>query len=132
MRNNAKKNTELDKQVTSTKRSITKTSAPKDYAKILENLKIDIRQTQLKAALSVTKEITLLYWRIGKMLSEKIHHEGWGAKTIDRLAHDLENAFPGVSGFSIRNLKYMRKFAEMYSSDNCATALRRLSICLAS
>ena len=37
--------------------------------------------------------------------------EGWGAKVIDRLSYDLKRSFPGVSGFSPRNLKYMRKFA---------------------
>ncbi len=38
--------------------------------------------------------------------------EGWGAKIIDRLSHDLKAAFPDMSGFSPRNLKYMRKFAQ--------------------
>ena len=82
----------------------------KEYAKLLEHIKTDILQTQLKAALSVTKELTLLYWRIGKSISEKMVAEGWGTKVVERLAQDLGNDFPGVAGFSIRNLKYMRKF----------------------
>ncbi len=97
-----------------------------NYTQLLEQLKKDIKQTQLKAALAVTKELILLYWRIGKVISEKIRLEGWGAKTIDHLAHDLGNAFPGVSGFSVRNLKYMRKFADIYSTQNCAAAAAQI------
>src|ERR1700693_3940633 len=98
------------------------TSDPKSYAKFLQRLKDDIQHAQLKAALSVTKELTLLYWRTGKMLLEKVNDEGWGAKTLERLARDLKEEFPNVSGFSVRNLQYMRKFAVSYSEENYAAA----------
>ncbi len=101
----------------------TDTLVPKAYAKFLEHIKIDILQTQLRAAASVTKELTLLYWRIGKTLSEKINTEGWGAKVVETLAHDLANDFPGLAGFSLRNLRYMRKFAETYPDKIVATAV---------
>ena len=52
---------------------------------------------------------------IGQSILERQHDEGWGAKVIDRLSHDLKTAFPDMSGFSPRNLKYMRKFAESWS-----------------
>ena len=55
-----------------------------------------------------------LYWSIGKAILEKQEKEGWGAKVIDRLAQDLKDAFPDMSGFSARNIKYMRKFAECW------------------
>lgn len=97
-----------------------------EYVKLFENIKTDILQTQLKAAASVTKELTLLYWRIGKTISEKMSTEGWGAKVVERLAHDLSKSFPGITGFSIRNLKYMRKFADCYDNINCATAAAQL------
>jgi len=100
--------------------------APKEYAKFLEHIKTDILQTQLKAALSITKELTLLYWRIGKELSEKTQLEGWGAKVVEKLASDLEKAFPGIAGFSLRNLRYMRKFAETYTDQNVATAVAKI------
>jgi predicted nuclease of restriction endonuclease-like (RecB) superfamily len=64
----------------------------------------------------------MLYWRIGKLLSEKIAQEGWGSKTMKRLEVDLKQSFPNVSGFSIRNLHYMRKFAERFPVSNCAAA----------
>jgi predicted nuclease of restriction endonuclease-like (RecB) superfamily len=99
---------------------------PKSYTKFLEQIKRDIQDSQLRAAMSVTKELTALYWRIGKMLSEKVASEGWGAKTIETIARDLGSSFPGVSGFSFRNLKYMRQFAESYKDENWATAVAQI------
>lgn len=52
-----------------------------------------------------------LYWHIGKEILQKQEKEGWGAKIIDRMSKDLKEAFPDMSGFSPRNIKYMRKFA---------------------
>lgn len=98
----------------------------KSYPKTLEQIKIDIQQSQLRAAFSITKELAMLYWRIGKLLSEKIVLEGWGSKTIKRLEVDLKKAFPNASGFSIRNLHYMRKFAERFPDLNCAAAAAQI------
>ncbi|EFB40273.1 PDDEXK nuclease domain-containing protein [Parachlamydia acanthamoebae] len=98
----------------------------KSYSQVFELLKSDIRQAQLRAALSVTKELTLLYWRTGKMISEKVNKEGWGAKTLERLARDIKEEFPSLSGFSIRNLKYMRQFAESFPEDNWAAAAAQI------
>jgi len=55
-----------------------------------------------------------LYWSIGKAILQKQEEEGWGTKVIDRMAKDLKDAFPDMSGFSPRNIKYMRKFAECW------------------
>lgn len=98
----------------------------KSYRKVFELLKNDIQESQLRAALSVTKELTLLYWRAGKVLLEKTEREGWGAKTLDRLARDLKAEFPDVNGFSVRNLQYMRKFAESYPDSNYAAAAAQI------
>lgn len=59
--------------------------------------------------------MVLLYWQIGRDILERQAREGWGAKVIERLAHDLRAAFPDMKGFSPRNLKYMRAFAEAWS-----------------
>lgn len=96
------------------------------YGQFLEQIKKDIQQSQLRAILSVNKELLLLYWRIGRTLTEKIEGEGWGSKIIDTLAHDLARSLPDASGFSVRNLKYMRKFAEAYPDPNCAAAAAQL------
>lgn len=57
----------------------------------------------------------LLYWEIGNSILLKQKQKGWGAKIIDRISFDLKNAFPDLKGFSPRNLKYMRKFAEAWT-----------------
>ena len=57
-----------------------------------------------------------MYWDIGAAILKKQKNEGWGAKVIDRMAHDLKEEFPDMKGFSPRNLKYMRKFAESWSN----------------
>ncbi|HET7868396.1 MAG TPA: PDDEXK nuclease domain-containing protein [Burkholderiaceae bacterium] len=56
-------------------------------------------------------QMVLLYWQIGRDILDRQAREGWGAKVIDRLAHDPRTAFPDMKGFSPRNLKYMRAFA---------------------
>lgn len=97
-----------------------------NYVQVLENIKDDIQQSQLRAALSVNKELILLYWRIGKTLTEKINIERWGSKSIATLANDLSRLFPNITGFSARNLLYMRKFAEIYPDPNYAAAAAQI------
>lgn len=84
------------------------------YATILEELKTKIRQAQYKAVISANKEMIFLYWDIGKTILIQQEKQGWGTKVIDRLAADLRHEFPEMKGFSARNLKYMRAFAEAY------------------
>jgi predicted nuclease of restriction endonuclease-like (RecB) superfamily len=87
---------------------------PTGYHKLLKELKERIRSAQVQAALSVNQELVLLYWSIGRDLSQRFENEGWGTKINQRLAEDLQAAFPGVEGFSPRNLRYMRAFAEAW------------------
>ena len=55
-----------------------------------------------------------LYWHIGKEIRDRQTAQAWGAKVVERLAHDLRKAFPGMKGFSRSNLLYMRAFAEAW------------------
>ncbi len=55
-----------------------------------------------------------LYWQIGREILTRQAEQGWGARVIDRLAHDLRAAFPEMKGFSCANLMYMRAFAEAW------------------
>jgi predicted nuclease of restriction endonuclease-like (RecB) superfamily len=87
---------------------------PASYPMLLEDIKSRIHTAQVKAALSVNRELTELYWNIGNEVLKRQRQEGWGAKVIDRLSIDLKREFPQIKGFSTRNLKYMRKFAEVY------------------
>jgi predicted nuclease of restriction endonuclease-like (RecB) superfamily len=86
-----------------------------DYADLLHNLKERIRAAQVRASLSINRELVLLYWQIGRDILARQEAQGWGAKVIDRLAVDLRREFPEMRGFSSRNLKYMRALAEAYS-----------------
>lgn len=88
------------------------TELAKSYQGLLEELKGRIRTAQSRAALAVNAELVRLYWEIGRTILERQASEGWGTKVVDRLASDLKAAFPGMKGFSSRNLKYMRTFAE--------------------
>jgi len=90
---------------------------PKDYETFLSDLKTRIRAAQVQAALAVNRELVLLYWQIGQDILTRQQQQGWGAKVIDTLAKDLQREFPEMKGFSSRNLKYMRAFAEAYSDD---------------
>ena len=87
---------------------------PPGYAALLKEIKERVRTAQVRAALAVNRELVLLYWSIGRDILERQRAEGWGAKIVDRLARDLGAEFPGVEGFSPRNLKYMRAFAEAW------------------
>jgi predicted nuclease of restriction endonuclease-like (RecB) superfamily len=84
------------------------------YEDFLLDLKTRIQSAQIRAALAVNRDLVTLYWQIGREILARQQHQGWGAKVIDRLARDLHSAFPEMKGFSPRNLKYMRAFAEAY------------------
>lgn len=86
----------------------------KDYAKTLLALKKQIQEAQVKAAVSVNKELIKLYYSIGKTITEKQEESGWGTSLIEKLAKDLQNMFPGVEGFSPRNVFRMRAFYLAY------------------
>jgi predicted nuclease of restriction endonuclease-like (RecB) superfamily len=62
----------------------------------------------------VNQELLGFYWQLGRDILERQGREGWGAKVVDRLARDLKAEFPETKGFSPRNLKYMRRFAETW------------------
>lgn len=87
---------------------------PSDYPEFVESLKQRIQAAQVKAALSVNSEMIMLYWGIGHDILVRQQEQGWGAKVIQKLSEDLQIAFPGVRGFSSRNLKYMRALAEAW------------------
>ncbi len=87
---------------------------PQSYANGLIGVKTHIPQSRLKAALVANSALILLYWQIGQNILSRQTNEGWGTKVIDRLSFDLKEAFPDMGGFSPRNLKYMRAFAEAY------------------
>jgi predicted nuclease of restriction endonuclease-like (RecB) superfamily len=88
-----------------------------DYRALLENLKGRIRSSQIKAAIAVNHEMIRLYWQIGRDILFRQTQEGWGSKVVNRLSTDLRREFPDMKGFSPRNLKYMRAFAEAFPDE---------------
>ena len=90
------------------------TPPPAGYADWLADLKTRIHTAQQRATLAVNRELVLLYWQIGRDILVRQAEQGWGAKVIERLAEDLRATFPDMKGFSPRNLKYMRAFAEAW------------------
>jgi len=86
----------------------------KDYDQLLGDLKRRVSTSRYKAAISVNKELILLYQHVGTTILNSQAKHGWGSKVIDQLSKDLRASFPEMKGFSTRNLKYMRKFAEEY------------------
>jgi len=94
-----------------TTRAIVQQPVAQTYARFLASIKARIRTAQVKAALAANAELVLHYWEIGRDILANQVRQGWGAKVIDRLAADLQRDFPKLSGYSVRNLKYMRAFA---------------------
>src|SRR4051794_23485872 len=92
-------------------------SLPEGYDQFFGSLQERIRKAQLRAVLSVNHELVRLYWELGRDILARQDEQGWGAKVIDRLASDLRRAFPEMSGFSPRNLKYMRSFASAWPDE---------------
>ena len=91
---------------------------PGGYNDFLRELKTRIRSARVKAILSVNRELITLYWHIGRGILEHQARHRWGAKVIDNLARDLRSEFPETTGFSSRNLKYMRAFAGAYPEES--------------
>ena len=81
------------------------------YLSVIESIKSEISKAQYNAVLQVNKEMTMLYYHIGEIINA---HKSWGNKFIDNLAKDIKLAYPNSSGYSVRNLKYMAKFAAEY------------------
>lgn len=87
---------------------------PVDYGKFINELKDRIRRERNKVVRFANTAMVLMYWDIGTSILEKQKRSGWGAKVIDTMSADLKTEFPDMKGFSPRNLKYMRKFAEAW------------------
>lgn len=85
-----------------------------EYLDIVQTIKQEIQHAQYKATLSVNKELIMLYYNIGKLINE---HKSWGNKFIENLASDIRLSFPNAKGYSVRNLKYMAKFAATYPDE---------------
>ncbi len=82
-----------------------------DWSKKIVTL---IEQAKLRAIASVNTELLGLYWSIGNDILAKQKEQGWGAEVIPLLSKDLAKQFPDDRGYSERNLRNMKRFAEDY------------------
>ena len=83
-----------------------------EYLETIEQVKQEIKAAQYRATVRVNTELTMLYYHIGTVINQ---HKTWGSKFIENLARDIKIDFPDATGYSVRNLKYMAKFAETYT-----------------
>ncbi|WP_139653732.1 PDDEXK nuclease domain-containing protein [Raoultibacter phocaeensis] len=79
-----------------------------EYMELLASVKSEIAESRHRAVLKANAELVSMYWRIGRSIND---HAQWGSKFIETLSKDVRMSFPGTKGFSVRNLKYMAKFA---------------------
>ena len=87
---------------------------PKGYSEWRKEIEELIEVSKLRTAINVNTGTLTLYWNIGSQILEKQERLGWGAKVIEQLSADLSHKFPDDRGYSVRNLKYMRQFAQAY------------------
>jgi predicted nuclease of restriction endonuclease-like (RecB) superfamily len=88
-----------------------------DYAHLLAEVKERVRMAQYAALKSVNTELVGLYWDIGRMIVERQQDAEHGSAIAEQLSNDLRAEFPGISGFSRRNIFYMREFYLLYRDD---------------
>jgi len=86
-----------------------------EYINWVVELKNIIHSSQIKASLSVNKEMLTMYWEIGQSISQKVEVMKWGSSIVEQLSKDLKKLFPNQKGFSRTNLFYMKKWFEFYS-----------------
>ncbi|TCO82775.1 uncharacterized protein DUF1016 [Plasticicumulans lactativorans] len=94
------------------------TELHQDVKNWLAELKGRIHIAQQRVALAINRELVGLYRQIGCDILARQAEQGWGAKVIERLAHDLRAVFPDMKGFSPSNFKYMRAFAEAWPDES--------------
>lgn len=85
-----------------------------DYARWVENLSVRYRQSQVKAAVKVNRELLKYYWELGRDIVEMHVEERWGESVIKNISSDLQHKNPNSTGLSVRNIYYCKKFYLTY------------------
>lgn len=95
-------------------------SLPESYAATLQEIKNHLRHARVRAVLAANPIVIEAYWQTGQIILARQQEAAWGARVIDRLAADLKEAFPDMSGLSPRNLLSMKLFAEAFPEGSIA------------
>jgi predicted nuclease of restriction endonuclease-like (RecB) superfamily len=93
-------------------------SEPADYQNLLGEIQQRIRSAQYEALKAVNQELIALYWDIGRLIVDRQQAAGWGKAIVEQLACDIRATFPGISGFSARNVWNMRIFYLTYHQNS--------------
>lgn len=97
---------------------VTQSLVPDDYATTLEELKQHVHAARFQTQRKANTELLKLWWRIGRTILERQRQEAWGTGVLERLAKDLRAEFPAMKGFSVANLRYMRRFTEAWPEED--------------
>lgn len=87
----------------------------KDYTQWVKDIVKQYRQSQIKAAIKVNEEQLRFNWLLGHDIVEMKVEERWGEGVIEQLSKDLKKEMPNVEGLSVTNLRYCRRFYNLYS-----------------
>ncbi len=110
------------------KPDMSKPTAKKEWESSFKEISQLIQQARLNALKVVNKELILLYWEVGKLISKKIEAATWGDNTIDQLAEYISITHPTLTGFSRRSLYRMKQFYKTYQgSEFVPTLLTQIS-----
>lgn len=85
-----------------------------EYINWLKIIKDRFKNTQIKASIKVNDEILRFYWSLGRDIVEKQAESRWGSAFFDTLSEDLKKMFPGTKGFSTTNLRYMKRYYDLF------------------
>ena len=89
-----------------------------EYIDWIQELKRRYQATQIKAAVKVNAEQLLFNWQLGRDLVIRRAEEKWGKGVVEQISLDMQAAFPGVKGFSARNLWSMKQWYSFYASNS--------------
>ena len=98
------------------------------YPSLLRQIKHRVSFAQQKAMYAANEELLRMNWDIGEMLTKSQEADGWGKKTLQRLAVDLKNEYPERKGFSVRNMQCMMQFYNEYNKELTMAKVRNIPI----
>lgn len=87
---------------------------PDWYPDLLAGVSKEVSTGRIRAISAASRELLMSYWSVGRQLAQRESEQGWGSKVVTRLSADIRTRFPGTKGFSPRNLRYMKTFAQAW------------------
>ena len=92
-----------------------------EYLQAVQEINDYVNQAKYRASVSVNSEVLKTNLFIGSVI---IRNSQWGNKFVDNLSKDMRMKYPGAKGYSVRNLKYMKKFAQIFAEDDLTSQVK--------